>query len=449
MGVVWVMYRHGPAVLQEDPFLVQVDGDEDDEEVMEMEDTEMVKEVGRSSILHWNYRNLAHLPQELLDHGGHIQEIYLKENRIEKLPDNLASNLPCLTHLYLSKNNLISLPSDFGLLNQLTCLDVSRNHLTCLPASFTRLSSLHSLDLSKDQFVEFPACLTSLPSLRFLSLTGNRLHHLPNYLDRLEASLEGLYLANNCITNLPTCLANCLLLRELYLDHNPLTHLPASLTSLPNLSILTLTHTLISSLPALPSPSCLRIQAEHCPCLFCVPYLTGAQQTLVTMCQQAGWAQAAGLQENTERGVWRLRVWGGGWCTGTSPTTPKTPFLKLPSGELVGLPRGLSYSLVSRGWVSSLKEFCLRQLHSLLPSSLSLSVATTPGLALHLVSVHRPPKSGSPPGFPPGINPPGPPNLKLNHPPSTAALHCLGLTASLVSLLSAGSSPVHPPTDSY
>ena len=118
----------------------------------------------------------------------------------------------------------------------------------------------------------------------------------------------------------------------------------------------------------------------------------------------------------------------------------------LPQGQLVGLPGGLSYSLVSRGKVSSLKELCLRRLHSLLPSSLSLSVATTPGLALHLVSVHRPPrppKSGSPPGFPPGINPPGPPHLKPNHPPSTAALHCLGLTASLVSLLSAGKSCIY------
>ena len=114
-----VMYRHRPAVLQ-DPFLVRVDGEEDDEEVMEMEDVEVVKEVGTSSILHWNYRNLTHLPQELLgefqwllnllfyicrftDHGGHIQEIYLKENQIEKLPDSLVSTLPCLTHLYLSK----------------------------------------------------------------------------------------------------------------------------------------------------------------------------------------------------------------------------------------------------------------------------------------------------------------------------------------------------------
>ena len=60
------MYRHGPAVLQ-DPFLVGVDGDEEgDEVVMEKEDADLVKEVGSSSILHWNYRNLTHLPQELL-----------------------------------------------------------------------------------------------------------------------------------------------------------------------------------------------------------------------------------------------------------------------------------------------------------------------------------------------------------------------------------------------
>ena len=45
---------------------------------------------------------LHHLPIHT-DHGGHIQEIYLKENQIEKLPDGLASTLPCLTHLYLSK----------------------------------------------------------------------------------------------------------------------------------------------------------------------------------------------------------------------------------------------------------------------------------------------------------------------------------------------------------
>ena len=170
------------------------------------------------------------------------------------------------------------------------------------------------------------------------------------------------------------------------------------------------------------------------------------------MCQQAGWAQAAGLQENTERGLWSLRVWGGGWCSGESvATTLPPPYLILPSGlnqpgllcpifppgQVMGLPRGLSYSLVSGGKVASLKELCLRRLHSLLPSSLSLSLATSPGLALHLVSVHRPPKSGCPPCIPPS-NPPAPPHLNPNCPPSKAAAHCLALPSSLLSILNAG-----------
>ena len=132
-----------------------------------------------------------------------------------------------------------------------------------------------TLILITNQVVDLPACLLHLPDLHFLSLTGNRIHRLPNTLERLESSLQGLYLAQNCLAHLPPCLAKCLLLKELYLDHNPVTHLPANLTSLPNLAILSITHTLVSSLPALPSPSCLRIQAEHCPNLLSVPYLTG------------------------------------------------------------------------------------------------------------------------------------------------------------------------------
>ena len=180
----------------------------------------------------------------------------------------------------------------------------------------------------------------------------------------------------------------------------------------------------------------------------------------MTMCQQAGWAQAAGLQENTERGVWSLRVWGGGWCGAATPSAPQPPYFTLPSGlqsarilcsifllegQQVALPRGLSYSLVSQGNLASLKELCLRQLHPFLPSSLSLSVATSPGLALHLVSVHRPPaapKSACPPNFPPS-NPPALPHLGPAHPPSTASVHCLGLPASLVSLVNAGNSFLH------
>ena len=39
---------------------------EEEEEVVEMEDLELVKEVASRFILHWNYRKFDQLPQELL-----------------------------------------------------------------------------------------------------------------------------------------------------------------------------------------------------------------------------------------------------------------------------------------------------------------------------------------------------------------------------------------------
>ena len=278
------------------------------------------------------------------------------------------------------------MPPSLGLLHLLTTLDLSKNHLSSLPASLSSLSSLHSLDLSHNQFSSLPPALLSLPSLHYLSLTSNRLPCLPSSLGLLQTSLQGLYLAHNCLTYLPTCLAHCLTLRELYVDHNPLLHLPPGLPLLPNLSILSLTHTHICCLPPLPSLSCLRLQADHCPRLLSLPYLTGCQQSLLSMAQQATWAaQAAQLQENTRRGVWSVRVWGGG----TSTTPPESPYLVLASGQCVPLPPGLSYSSVRGGNPPSLKELGLRKVHPLLKDSLTLSLTSTPTLALHLVSVAR------------------------------------------------------------
>ena len=178
-------------------------------------------------------------------------------------------------------------------------------------------------------------------------------------------------------------------------------------------------------------------------------------------------------------------MWAGGWCShqDASWPAPQPPYIKLPSGldclilcvhvhqlpgRQVALPRGLSYSLISAGTISTLKELCLRRLHLLLPCSLSLSVSTSPGLALHLVSVHRPPCApGQPPGAPPDGTPssplcaPGSPDQPpVNHSGDASAilpalhraggtavpqylhllhhLHHLGLPASLASIVDAG-----------
>ena len=59
-------------------------------------------------------------------YGSHVEELYLKENQIEKLPETLSKFLPMLTNIYISKNYLLKLPNDIGNVQFLTVLDVSK-----------------------------------------------------------------------------------------------------------------------------------------------------------------------------------------------------------------------------------------------------------------------------------------------------------------------------------
>jgi hypothetical protein len=60
--------------------------EEDQEEPTENES--LVYEIRSHYILHWNYRGYQIVPNELLQHGGHIQELYYKENGLQDLPSN-------------------------------------------------------------------------------------------------------------------------------------------------------------------------------------------------------------------------------------------------------------------------------------------------------------------------------------------------------------------------
>lgn len=44
--------------------------------------TDLEEEVKSKYILHWSYRHYTTLPDELEQHGSHIEEIYLRENHI-------------------------------------------------------------------------------------------------------------------------------------------------------------------------------------------------------------------------------------------------------------------------------------------------------------------------------------------------------------------------------
>ena len=55
-----------------------------------------------------------------------MEELYLKENQIEELPDTLSKSLPMLKNIYICRNYLLKLPHDIGNIQFLTVLDVSK-----------------------------------------------------------------------------------------------------------------------------------------------------------------------------------------------------------------------------------------------------------------------------------------------------------------------------------
>ncbi|CAG7729586.1 unnamed protein product [Allacma fusca] len=171
-------------------------------------DHELVRDILDRMILHWNYRNLTHLPNELLQHGDHVREIYMKRNSLVELPKDIG-NLRNLTNLYLPGNKLSALPHEISQLINLEVLDVSQNALQTLPTSLGMLAKLQQLICTHNQVRSLPPDLEKLEKLQYLELSDNLVHHIPEYI------IHGLQD-----------------LREFCIDQNPIKFLPRNLSFL-------------------------------------------------------------------------------------------------------------------------------------------------------------------------------------------------------------------------
>ncbi|XP_023321706.1 leucine-rich repeat-containing protein 1 isoform X1 [Eurytemora carolleeae] len=221
------------------------------EESEEVSDSIILREISQREILHWNYKGLTRFPTELLNHGAHIQELYLKENLVEQVPEKLYLKMPFLSNLHLSRNNISKIPKDFSKLSQLTLLDLSRNQLLEYPDCLNGIKTLKTLDLSHNRIQELPEKISELINLEYLVVISNSIKRVPESISLLK-KLSGLYLSRNCIRELPNSLVECYSLRELYLDHNHLQYIPGSLVKLRELALLSLSGNLLRYLPHLP-----------------------------------------------------------------------------------------------------------------------------------------------------------------------------------------------------
>ncbi|XP_076044599.1 uncharacterized protein LOC143027239 isoform X2 [Oratosquilla oratoria] len=156
------------------------DEDASKETFDEEEKYQMTKEIRSQTILHWNYRRLSLLPEELIQEGGHIRQIYLKRNLLCTLPESIGA-LSQLTYLYLHGNKLQALPEAIELcsLKGLSVLMLSGNNLRSLPDAVQGLTGLQGLYLDHNQLTELPRTLAGLPLLTRLSCCANNLLSLP------------------------------------------------------------------------------------------------------------------------------------------------------------------------------------------------------------------------------------------------------------------------------
>lgn len=130
---------------------------------MDSDSTDMANEIKSKVILHWNCRGLIEFPEAIRIYGSHIEEIYLKWNKLTTLPSWIIE-LSNVTNLYIYGNMIKEIPPELCQMNQLTVLDLSGNKLKQIPPYIGNLVSLKSFLINEN-------CIDKLPIGKFSNAT--------------------------------------------------------------------------------------------------------------------------------------------------------------------------------------------------------------------------------------------------------------------------------------
>ncbi|XP_017881341.1 leucine-rich repeat-containing protein 28-like isoform X2 [Ceratina calcarata] len=184
----------------------------------------MVNEIKSKVILHWNCRGLTEFPEAIRIYGGHIQEIYLKWNKLTTLPPWIME-LFNVTNLYIYGNLMKEVPVGLCQMTQLTVLDLSANQLKQIPPCIGNLVSLRSLLLNQNYLEKLPLEMNQMHNLEILSISGNKFFALPEWMGSLP-KLKELNADNNCLKELPNRLTLAPQLSTISVCSNRLRYLP-------------------------------------------------------------------------------------------------------------------------------------------------------------------------------------------------------------------------------
>ena len=199
-------------------FAIQLDGSDQDSRVY----GEILVRTGvneKEKVVKWQDLGIKRILTDWLSHIQWVEKIYLSQNRIRSLSQEMSRYLRNVTEVYLEDNEMRSIPPSLLELPNLKKLDLSHNHISVLPempqwspelqeldVSHNRISSLpkkieafrlKKLNLGYNQLVTGLECLGSLEKLQYLILEQNTaIERLPKEMGRLvflkELNLEGL-----------------------------------------------------------------------------------------------------------------------------------------------------------------------------------------------------------------------------------------------------------------
>lgn len=145
----------------------------------------------------------------------------------------LSSTLPWIKGLrvvYLSDNRITTLPDNLARMEMLNKLYLGRNQFGHVPSILFGLSWLNSLDLSNNQIIEVDPRIGEM-NLMYLNLGDNQLTSLPKEIADLR-NLKALDVGFNQLTGLPSSIVEMRFLEKLDMEHNQMTHIPTELSDM-------------------------------------------------------------------------------------------------------------------------------------------------------------------------------------------------------------------------
>ena len=174
-----------------------------------------------------------------------LQNIDLKYNRIEKIPEKI-NTLINLKYLNLHNNQIKEIPYNFGItLKNIISLNLDQNKISNID-NLRNIIALKELYLSNNNIKDISS-LSILINLHTIFLSKNKINEIPEKIYDL-VNLQCFIISHNRLTSLSNNIGNFINMREFSCCDNQIVNLPISIINMRNIMFLDLSNNPIENI---------------------------------------------------------------------------------------------------------------------------------------------------------------------------------------------------------